>query len=192
VTNRIQIILLLGVILAVIAGVLYFLDSKGMINVEAEVRTWGGALPYAGAWFSPPASAPASELLELERLQAERARDDRWAALRKKEDDLQKAEGLLNEERSRLSQWEGELERRELAIDEREKEFTDREKQYDRAVQYYLTMRPAAAAKVLSQQEDLLVIEIFRRMPERNVSAIMAEMDPAVAGAIMRKMSRSQ
>jgi flagellar motility protein MotE (MotC chaperone) len=191
VTVRVQIILLLGVILAVIGGVLYFLDSKEMINVEGEVQAWGGNLPYVGSYFAPPASAPATEFQELERLQAERARDDRWAALRKKEEDLKKAEALLNEDRSRLAQWEGELERRELAIDEREKESADREAQYERAVKYYLTMRPAAAAKVLSQLEDLLVIEIFRRMPERNVSAIMAEMDPAVAGAIMRKMSRS-
>jgi flagellar motility protein MotE (MotC chaperone) len=57
-------------------------------------------------------------------------------------------------------------------------------------VKFYLSMRPAAAAKVLAQQEDLLVIELFRRMPERNVAAILAEMDPTVSGAIMRKMSR--
>lgn len=190
-TSRIQVILLLIVILAVVGGVLTFFEEQGMVNVSGELRAWSGLLPYIGPWLNPPASAPAAELRELERLQEDRAREDKWAALRTKDEELKKAESLLNEERSRLSQWEGELERRELAIDNREKETSDREKQYERAVKYYLTMRPISAAKVLSQQEDLLVIEIFRRMPERNVAAIMAEMDPAVAGAIMRKMSRS-
>ncbi|MEK8023079.1 MAG: hypothetical protein AAB229_04650 [Candidatus Hydrogenedentota bacterium] len=181
---------LLILILGMIGAVLTFAEDQGLIEIREPLRTMGSRIPYVGHYITAPASAPAEELREIERLSEERAREDRWALLKKKEEELKKAEGLLNEDRSRLSQWEGELERRELALDEREKDYADKEKQYGRAVRSYLAMRPASAAKVLSQQEDLLVIEIFRRMPERNVASILAEMDPSVAGAIMRKMSR--
>ncbi len=185
-----QVIMLILIIVATVGGVLYFMDTIGMVDVSQGARDIGGSLPWVGSWLRGPLALPATEVGELERLQEARAREDQWALLTKSQEELSRAEKALNEERARLEQWEQELERREEAITNREGEFTDREAQYKRAVQFYLSMRPAAAAKVLSQQEDLLVIEIFRRMPERNVSAIMAEMDPAVAGAIMRKMSR--
>lgn len=189
--NRALIVLLVGLILAVFGGVLYWADSEGLIDVVEPATVALGKVPYVGPYIHAPGGQPAAEIRELERLQEERARDQRWSALKKREEELRRAENTLNEERARLGQWEAELERRELAINDRERSFTDREQQYERSVRTYLTMRPAAAARVLSQLEDLEVIEIFRRMPERNVSAILGEMDPAVAGAIMRKMSRT-
>lgn len=182
--------LLLTIILAITGGVLWFAEEEGMIQVSGPLRDIGGTLPWVGEKISPAARPPATELRELEQLSEEKARDERWAQLKKKEEELRTAENELNGDRSRLSQWEVALEQREGALNEREKTFTDREKQFERSVKFYLTMRPAAAARVLSQQEDLQVIEIFRRMPEQNVSAILSEMDPAVAGAIMRKMAR--
>lgn len=190
--NRALIVLLVLIIVAVIGGMLYWADSEGLVNVSGPAKSMGGSLPWVGQYIAPAVRPPAQEIRELERLQEERSRDQRWSALKKKEEELRRAESVLNDERARLGQWEGELERREGALEEREKAFTDREAQYQRSVRFYLTMRPASAAKVLSQLEDLEAIEIFRRMPERNVSAILAEMDPSVAGAIMRKMSRSQ
>lgn len=182
---------LVGIIVIIFGGILWFAEEQGMIHVSGQIRDVGGALPFGlGEKIKPSAGPPISELRELEQISEEKAREDRWAALKKKEEELRKAEEELNSDRLKLSQWEGELIRRENAFKEREATFTDKEKQYERSVKFYLTMRPAAAAKVLSQQEDLQVIEIFRRMPERNVSAILSEMDPAVAGAIMRKMAR--
>lgn len=189
-SSKLLALLLLILIAVMIGGVLAFADQQGLVNIRGPLTELGAHIPYVGPKIAPATGPPEQELHELEKLSEERAREDRWALLKNKEEELKKAESVLNEDRSRLSQWEGELERRELAINEREKEYTDKEKQYQRAVKSYLAMRPASAAKVLSQQEDLLVIEIFRRMPERNVAAILAEMDPSVAGAIMRKMSR--
>ena len=186
-----QIVLLLLIIFGTIGGVFWFMEAEGLADVTGTLTAFGSQIPWVGEYVAPAARAtPVAELRELERLKEEEARERRTAQLKLKEDELRTAENLLNEDRSRLAQWENEIERREAAIDEREKQFTDREKQYERSVQFYLSMRPAAAARVLAQQEDLLVIELFRRMPERNVAAILAEMDPAISGAIMRKMSR--
>lgn len=183
-------LVLVGIILTLIGGVLWFAENEGLVEVSGPLRAVGGHIPVVGAYIRPSTDPPTSELRELEQLSEQRARDERGAALKRKEEELRKAETELNADRLRLSQWEEALERREGAIKDREESFTDKEKQYERSVKFYLTMRPAAAARVLSQQEDILVIEIFRRMPERNVAAILAEMDPAVAGAIMRKMAR--
>lgn len=190
--NRIiQIVLLLLIIFGTIGGVFWFMETEGLADVSGTLTAVGSQVPWLGAYVAPAATATqTAELRELERLKEAEAREQRLAQLRLKEEELRNAETLLNEERSRLAQWEDEIERRETAIDEREKQFTDRERQYERSVRFYLSMRPASAARVLAQQEDLLVIELFRRMPERNVAAILAEMDPAVSGAIMRKMSR--
>jgi len=185
-----QIILLLLIIAGTIFGVLYFLQSEGFVDVSGPLTGIAGEIPWVGKYFDHGSGLPYNELAELERLKEKTAREDRWLTLKKKEDKLRKDEQTLNEDRDRLSQWERELERREEALVLREKEFTNKEAQYEKAVKFYLSMRPVAAAKVLSQQDDLLVIELFRRMPERNVSAILAEMDPTVAGAIMRKMAR--
>lgn len=190
--NRALSVLLVLIILVVLAGILYWADQQDLIDVVDPATALVGRIPIVGPRLVPAAGPLAREIRELERLHEEQARDRRWAALRKREEELRAAENLLNEERARLGQWEAELERRELAINDRQRALTDREQQYERSVRMYLSMRPAAAARVLSQLEDLEVIEIFRRMPERNVSAILAEMDPSVAGAIMRKMSRSQ
>jgi len=187
---KLMALFLVGIIIVIFGGILWFAEEQGMIEVSGPLRDIGGSLPVIGTNIKPPAQAPESELRELAQFSQEKAREDRWAALKKKEEELRKAEEELNSDRLRLSQWEGELVRRENAFKERESTYTDKEKQYERSVKFYLTMRPAAAARVLSQQEDLQVIEIFRRMPERNVSAILSEMDPAVAGAIMRKMAR--
>ncbi len=189
--NRVLIVFLVLLILGVFGGVVYWADAEGLVDVVDPVTASLATVPYIGPYVQATGGQPATEIRELERLQEERARDQRWSALKKREEELRRAESTLNEERARLGQWEAELERRELAINDRERSFTDREQQYERSVRTYLTMRPAAAARVLSQLEDLEVIEIFRRMPERNVSAILGEMDPAVAGAIMRKMSRA-
>jgi flagellar motility protein MotE (MotC chaperone) len=190
--NRIiQIILLLLIIFGTIGGIFWFMETEGIADVSGTLTAVGSQVPWLGEYVAPAATAtPAAELRELERLKEEEARERRLAQLKLTQEELLRVEGRLNEDRSRLAQWENEIERREAAIDEREKQFTEREKQYERSVKFYLSMRPAAAAKVLAQQEDLLVIELFRRMPERNVAAILAEMDPTVSGAIMRKMSR--
>lgn len=190
--SRVLSILLVLLILGVFGGILYWADQQDLVDVVDPTTAFVARIPLVGPRLVPAAGPPAREIRELERLHEEQARDQRWAALRKREEELRAAENLLNEERARLGQWEAELERREMAINDRQRSFTDREQQYERSVRTYLSMRPAAAARVLSQLEDLEVIEIFRRMPERNVSAILGEMDPSVAGAIMRKMSRSQ
>jgi len=188
-SNLIALLLVL-IITATIAGFLALGENEGLINVSTPLRLLAGRVPWAGQYVAPSTSPPAAELAELERIKAEETREEQWSELKKTESDLKKAEDELNTERQRLAQWEDELERREAAFTERQQEYEDREKQYELAVKYYRSMKPVTAAKILAQQEDLLVIELFRRMPERSVAAILAEMDPAVAGTIMRKMAR--
>lgn len=180
----------LMVIGSVVGGAIWFGESHGLFHVTGPAREKLAAVPYVGKYLGIAPQLPRRELAEIEKLQEERAREDRWAIVKKAEGDLKRAETDINDEKQRLSQWEAELERREEALVQREKEATDREKQYEISVKYYLSMRPSAAAQILSRQDDILVIEILRRMPERNVAAILMEMDPAVAGAIMRKMAR--
>lgn len=188
-SNLIALLLVL-IITATIAGFLALAENEGLVNVSTPLRLLAGRIPWVGHYVAPSTAPPAEELAELERLKAEEAREEQWSALKKTEGELKKAEAELNSERQRLAQWEDELERREAALIERQQEYENQEKQYELAVKYYRSMKPVTAARILSQQEDLLVIELFRRMPERSVAAILAEMDPAVAGTIMRKMAR--
>lgn len=189
---KIQIFLLLGIIATIVGGTLYLAEQEGLIPAEASstLRTIGAGIPYLGEYMGVSDVLPADETNELQELQETRAQEEKWENLKSSQEELKKAENELNSERQRLSQWEGELERREQAIKEREEEFDNKESRYKMAVKFYLQMKPNAAAQILSKQDDILVIEIFRRMPERNVSSILSQMDPAVAGAIMRKMAR--
>ncbi|MBL4889751.1 MAG: hypothetical protein JKX97_07005 [Candidatus Lindowbacteria bacterium] len=187
---KVQTILLLGIIITIVGGMLYLAEQEGMINVTEPAEILAAQIPYVKNYVAASDKMPAQELAELEKIQEEQAMIEKWEKLKGAEDELKKVEGDINQDRKKLSQWEGELERREKAIKEREDEFKDKDLRYKKAVKFYLTMRPQKAASILSKQDDILVIEIFNRMPERNVAAILSEMDATVAGTIMRKMAR--
>lgn len=188
---KLTVLMLLVIIIATVSGVIMLGEREGIIRpVTPDITAMIGMIPWVGPWIFPPPQPPLQEQAALGKLQEENARVAQWEELRRTEAELKKAEDELNNQRQRLSQWEDELERRAQALTAREQEYNDRKKQYEQQIKFYLSMKPATAAKILAQQEDLLVVELFRRMPERNVAAIVGEMDPAVAATIMRKMNR--
>lgn len=185
-----------GIILNLFLLFLIFLTGGGLylffsdLGIVPNATPWVSRIPYLGSKLStPPSTAAPGTLDALEARQAAEARRTKEREFEEKLKTLRRAEEELNAERQRLTQWEEALEKKEEAIEEREKEATDREATFARLVTFYTSMRPADAARILSQQEDLVVVEIFRRMDERQASAILGSMDAQIAGTILRKMA---
>lgn len=184
-----------GLVLNLFLLVLILLTSGGLYLTFASIGVFPPVgptlrmIPYLGDWISPPPPVAGAALRDLEASQAVEARNKAERDYEEKWKVLRGAEEEMNTERQRLTQWEEALEKREEAIHEREAETRNRDAALTRLVAYYSSMRPADAARILAQQEDLVVVEVFRRMDERQVSAIVAAMDPQIAGTILRKMA---
>ncbi len=180
--------LFLLVLIALTSGGLYLAFSS--IGLLPDPGPTLGKIPWIGPRIHP--TAPAAGGADLRDLESRQASEARRAAERDYEEKwktLHGAEEEMNAERQRLTQWEEALEKREEAIRERETEARNKDAAMARLVTYYSSMRPVDAARILAQQEDLVVVEVFKRMDERQVSAIVAAMDPQIAGPILRKMA---
>lgn len=182
--------LLILVLIALIAGGLYWSENVGLTDLGGILKPWAASVPGLGSYFKEPSNLSPEELRTEDFLRREASLQDLLAQIEKEKQQLKGIQEELNREKERLSYWEEELERREQAFQERENQFEDREARYQRFAAIYSGMRPVDAAAILETLDDLLVIEIFNRMENRNISAVLREMDPEVAGTIMRKMSR--
>lgn len=178
--------LVLVLLIFLVAAGLYL--QAASFGIVPEPRGALAGLPYVGAYFRETPRTPET-LTALEAEAARKAEDARARELEEARAKLAEAEAALEAERQRLAQWRDALAKREEALEAREREARDRDRAFARLVAYYASMRPQDAARILAQQEDLVVVEIFRRMEERQVSAILAQMDPQIAATILRKMA---
>jgi len=118
----------------------------------------------------------------------------------------------LRQERVRLAQeWEdvrfarrrllleqGEIDARQqdveallARVDERLRGASEEKAQtLDQLARVYETMKPDAAAGILTGMELETATEVLRRMKERNAAAILAKIPPDVAASISRRMLR--
>jgi len=103
--------------------------------------------------------------------------------LKKKREDLAKKEKELLEIEKGLYEKEENLKKRFA-------EFEDREKALQGLATYFQNMPPDAAAKILLEMDDMLVIDILRRLKDETVAVIMMRMDPKKASEVSRKMSK--
>jgi len=182
-------IILLIVLLGLIVGGGIYLDKLGVINLKPVLSK----IPvvknkYLSVKGSPEVSF---ELLKGEELRKfQESIEMKMEELEKKEEGLVGKEKELSNLEKELKGKDEELRQKDIALQERIDAFNDQEANLGKMATLYQSMSPAKSAAILQNLDDQIVIDIFRRMEEGIVSAVLMQMDPQKAAAVSRKMSR--
>ncbi len=177
--------ILLCVLLGLLIGSVYLFDVLGIFDKEKMAAK----IPGIGRFFAPPKIT--YEEVKIEELRKlKQTIEVKLAELEDKNKKLNIKEKKIENRDKELLLLEEELERKKQVLEKRETIFEDQEEKWQKLTQYYEGMKPDAAAAILSQMDDQIVIEIFNRMKKTQVAIIFMKMDPKRAGEISRKMSR--
>ncbi len=101
--------------------------------------------------------------------------DLREADLNKLEEELQKQKTELDEKIKRLESMRGDISKTlktRVAVDQ---------EKVDKLVQFYSTMKPPQAAKVIESLNEDLAVEVMDKMKKKNAAEIMNALDPKKA-----------
>jgi len=177
--------LLLCILIGLLIGSVYLLDVLGIYDKENVLPK----IPGIGKIFAPH-KITYEEIKKEELRKLKEVIDSELAELEFKKEKLALKEKKLKKRDKELSLLEEEFQRKKQALEKRESIYEDREAKWQKLVDYYNDMKPDAAAAILSQMDDQIVIEIFQRMKKSQVAIIMMKMDPKRASEISRKMSR--
>ncbi|MCA9753659.1 MAG: hypothetical protein KC591_15800 [Gemmatimonadetes bacterium] len=162
----------------ILGAVLFFQFKSGKLAKPEPETTMTEAAVFEGAGSDLP--------LLLEALQSERA-------------DIEKERADLEFAKRRLLLEQGEIESRQkevealLARAEAKAQVMEeeRDRMLSQLARVYETMKPDAAAGILSGIEVDTSTEILRRMKERNAAQVMASLEPQSAARISQRMLRS-
>jgi hypothetical protein len=188
-SNRVRILALLLLNVGALAGVVWGAEAVGLVEVRGAARKQLARLPYVGpTWFGPPPRLSADDLTRADALAAERRAASRAQDLDAREEEVGRARDEVEAERRRLAAQEEDLRVREENLARAQATYDSREAEVGRLVTLYTGMRPQEAAAVFERTDDLLVVEILRRMPPANASAILRVMNPDVAARLTRQM----
>lgn len=115
---------------------------------------------------------------------------DRRRVLEKRERELQLRENLLQAAEKRVAARIAELKAIESRIDtELKSQDAERDAKFNRLVKVYSSMKPKAAAAIFDRLDIDVLMGLVKRMKARNMSAIMAKMDPAAAQRLTLRMA---
>jgi len=181
--------ILLCILIGLLIGSVYLLDALGIYDKEKAIYPRLAKIPGIGSFFAPP-KITYEEVKKEELRKLKEVIDSKLDELEHKKEKLAIKEQDLKKRDEELSLLEDELQRKKEALEKRETIFEDQEAKWQKLVLYYEGMKPDAAAAILSEMDDQIVIEIFRRMKKSQVAIVMMKMDPKRAGEISRKMSR--
>lgn len=187
-SNRIRVVALLMVLVGILAGMVWGAEAIGLVDTRKVMRLVLGRVPGFGNQFQPPSAVTGSDFARADALAYERAAVERARTLDEREEELRKEEEEIRAGRDRLARDTEDLAVREESLRRAQGAFDARETEVARLVTLYTGMRPQEAARVFERTDDLLVIEIIRRMPSTNASAILRVMDPDIAARITRQM----
>jgi flagellar protein FlbB len=195
--NILKVFFLLLLLVAIILGGMYWFDHLGLLDYRRVIGPLSQYLPSFMQRGEVEADDPF--LLEHEMLlkQGEvlTAREDtveqQSAMLQQKELELKETEAKLTEETKRL-------EEEKKVLSERLNEYDNYSENIDTQALYFVSMPPKAAVERLSELDDLLVIDILRRIDRKAeeegrqsvVPYYLSLMDPGRAGVIQRKMTK--
>ncbi|MEW6096993.1 MAG: hypothetical protein AB1567_10815 [bacterium] len=177
--------ILLCILIGLLIGSVYLFDILGILDKERVLVK----IPGIGRLFAPP-KITYEEVKKEELRKLKEVIDSNLAELEHKKQELIAKEKKLKERDIQLSLLEEEFQRKKQAFEKKEAIYEDEEAKWQKLVDYYEGMKPDAAASILSQMDDQIVIEIFQRMKKSQVAIIMMKMDPKRASEISRKMSR--
>lgn len=181
--------ILLCILIGLLIGSVYLLDVLGIYDKEKAIYPKLAKIPGLGSLFAPP-KITYEEVKKEELRKLKEVIDSKLDELEHKKKKLVGKEQNLKKRDKELSLLEDELQRKKEALEKRETIYNDQEAKWQKLVSYYEDMKPDVAAAILSEMDDQIVIEIFRRMKKSQVSIVMMKMDPKRAGEISRKMSR--
>jgi flagellar motility protein MotE (MotC chaperone) len=163
----------------ILGGILFFQFKTGMFDKGEPEETAEAQAVFEGAGSDLPLLLQA---LQTERAEIEREREDLRFAQRR----LLLEQGEIE---SRQKEVETLLARVEAKVQVMEEE---RDRMLGQLARVYETMKPDAAAGILSGIEVDTSTEILRRMKERNAAQVMASLDPQSAARISQRMLRSR
>jgi hypothetical protein len=187
--GKLSVLFLFLLFLALIIAGGFILDFLGLLNFRAMIYPYLGKVPLIGTYFVPRIEP--WEVIKEEELRRLRASiEERWRMLEEREEKLARDREELAKLEEELKLEREELQAQREALRERIVKYEEEEERLKRLASYYQRMRPAEAASILQELDDMTIINIFRHMPEGTVSIILMNMVPSRAAEITRKMSR--
>ncbi|MBN2324919.1 MAG: hypothetical protein JXQ30_14410 [Spirochaetes bacterium] len=195
--NILKIFFLLLLLIAIVLGGMYWFDHLGLLDYRRVIGPLSRYLPS----FMQRGETEDGDPLLMEReillkqgevLKAKEGTIEQQSVmLEQKELELKETEAKLAEETKRL-------EEEKKVLSERLNEYDNYSENIDTQALYFVSMPPKAAVERLSGLDDLLVIDILRRI-DRNaeeegrqsvVPYYLSLMDPDRAAVIQRKMTK--
>jgi len=169
-----------------------FLLGSAMPVWAKESAHGGGGEGEKKAEAAPPAPprestervftpTEAQILMELDQRRTEMDRREQALELREKLVDLM--EQRLNGRVGELNALKAELERLLANVSGKD------DKELEQLAAMYGVMKPAVAASVLNRLDNMIVLDIFKKMPTKRSGKIMESLDPAKARYISELMA---
>lgn len=180
--------ILLCILIGLLIGGVYLLDALGIMG-KGKIFSNLSKVPGVGVLFAPP-KITYEDVKKEELRKLQESIDLKLNELGQKEEKLAIREENAKKREEELALVEEELQRKKEALEKRETIYEDQEAKWQKLVTYYEDMKPDAAAAILSEMDDQIVVEILRRMKKAQVSITMMKMNPKRASEISRKMSR--
>jgi flagellar motility protein MotE (MotC chaperone) len=160
----------------ILGAIVYFQFKSGKLDrPEPEVTESAGVFEGAGADLPLLLQALTEERTELE---------SEWERLRFVERRISLEAGEIQKRRSEVEDLLTRIEAKVRVMEE------ERDRMLGQLARVYETMKPDAAAEILSGIEVDTSTEIIRRMKERSAAQVMASLDPRSAARISQRMLR--
>ncbi|MGQ9629610.1 MAG: periplasmic-type flagellar collar protein FlbB [bacterium] len=190
-------LLLFFILLVLILASAWWLDYIGLINLREVVYPTLAKVPVVGRFFEQARLPLTIEELRWEELKKRiKALDEREARLNQRAEELENLTKKLDAKSEELAKREEALKLAEQALQEDKSAWDDYTKNVEEIANLNIKMPPDQVAERFEKLDDLLIIDIFRKMEElgrqNNVTAILQSMDPERAAVLYRKMSKAR
>lgn len=157
---------------------------------KATSKSKEAAESAEGAAEVGTASASKASPLTEEEINLFKGLQDRSKALDQKEAELKKMEEELQKQRESLEKRLAEIEgvRKNIANQLEEKVKVDKDR-VEQLVQFYSTMKPQQAAKIIESLNEDLAIEVLVKMKKKSVAEIMNLINPEKAQRLSERFA---
>jgi flagellar motility protein MotE (MotC chaperone) len=161
----------------ILGGILFFQFRSGELAPGTE-----GEGPLVGIFEGAGADLPLlMQTLNEERLELERE----WGELRDMKRRILLEKGEIETRQQNASELLSRVEAKVQVMEE------ERDRMLVELARVYDTMKPGAAAEILSGVDVDTSTEILRRMKQRQAAQVMASLDPTAAARISQRMLRT-
>jgi flagellar motility protein MotE (MotC chaperone) len=114
--------------------------------------------------------------------------DKRRAELEKKKESIDERQREVSEKEQELAIKLSELRQLTQKLrDERTKKGVERDAQLEQLANVYVSMKPEEAARLLGQLDNMIALDLIKKMPEKRIGQLLSLMEPERA-LLMTKM----